>query len=530
MKKLQQHINGYPIEGIWAEGGICSLYLAQNPITHEHLLVKTLSQDHQNDSFLQDRLSHEVLILQKCQHPNIVSLLQHGTYKGRPFLALEFLRGASLKKILAQHPVPLKTALNLLIEICSAVEYLHSLGFAHRDIKPENVFITDQSHAKLIDFGLAAPLDKPNTQVHPAQNHFEGTLFYMSPESIQNSSLSTKARDIYSLGMMAYEMILGRVTHGKVLLAFLPKGLQKIVAKALQPDPNARYLTIEEFKKALQAYLEGTTLEEEHHGSDYFFTIFEQSSTLEKKLLSTLAPREVTDSAFATSCTINRYGMYAATLQDQSERGFFIMECKQKGIEGLLASYLCHYLLDSMKRQPLWERFKSIQETLSRSFPVQCIYGVLNTDLTLQYHTDESMLLLLARKNGAYQPLLYPNKLKNRNLPQPTLEIQDHRNSPGHPQGDGDDLIARDVGEGKTDSSTCLGIESKVALQKEDRLIALGFYPTIQADILQNCLDETEEIPVTQQAEILLQKLRIKRTWLEEEHPVCVLVLIAKMQ
>ena len=474
MEGLKNHINGYLVEGIWSEGGMSTLFLAHNPITHEPLLVKTLPILREKNTLAQERLENEAAILSKCHHPNIPTLLSHGTYKNEPFLALEFLKGASLRNILDQHPVPLKKALSLLLKLASAVSYLHSLGFAHRDLKPENIFLTDEGELKLIDFGLAAPLDTKGRL-----DYFEGTPFYMSPEAIQESSISTIERDIYAVGMIAYEMILGRITHGKVLLAFLPKGLQKIIAKALLPNPKERYASIQEFSNAIADYLNNESNVQEFHGSDYFFELFEQATKAEKKLHRDLEPREIEECSIETSCTMNRCGLYVATFKKENEIGFIALESTQKGLEGLLASYSFHYILSSIEDESLFTRFASSFERVKKDFSMKGTWGVLNTDtFELQYHTENNGMLLVASKDRPYLTL----------------------------------------------------VESTTKLAENDRIVFIGFHPSPEPEVVQQVLLETEQTPLPKQAETLVQKLQIKNTWLEAEHPVCLLVLIGKKQ
>lgn len=450
-----------------------NLYLAQNPITHAHLLVKVLLPEYQKDPIAQKRLKNEAFLLKRCHHPNIISLDTHGTHKGTPFLSFPFLRGTTLRKAIDHHPLPLKKALSLLIDLCSALSYLHSIGYAHRDIKPENIFITEEGHALLIDFGLSCPLESKET---PFQQEalFEGSPFYMSPEAMKNHAISTKERDIYALGMVAYEMILGKITHGRVLLSFLPKGLQAYIGKALYPDPTKRYKTAEDFGSALKIYLESRELEQERHGIDYFFDLFEQFSTLQRNLLSTVQPHEDSSSSLAHLCPINRKGLYCATFKEGMNRGFVAVEFKQKGLHGLLAGYLFHVYMAENHDLPLYERCRHAQVKLQEFCPSKISYAFVD-DMThlAQVFIQEEGLLIRIQDEQPYSTL----------------------------------------------------VSGEWELQTNERLVFLGFHPSIQREELQEALDRVSSTPCAQQAQQILQNLQIKRAWPEDEHPVCVVVL-----
>lgn len=468
------HIDGYQIEGVWAEGGLNTLYLALHPITHEHLLIKTLSPAHQHSVQAQASLEKEAHILSLCHHANIATLYAKGTHKGVPFLVLEFIRGISLRKILKTNPLPLKRALELFSEICQAVGYLHSLTIVHRDLKPENILITDHGQVKLVDFGLAAFC---NVDENQESSLYEGTPLYMSPEAIQDHSTKTIARDIYSLGIIAYEMITGRICYGKVVLSLLPQGLQQILAKALQQNPEQRFSTTVELNDALLEYAQSDTFHKDRQTTDYFFELFENIEKAQKKLLYVLAPKEITSSSLTLSFHIGQYGLYATTLQNDDEIGFFAVEFAQKGLEGLLAGYACHYLLQAMRKThtgSLQSLLSNLAKQLSSEYPLQY------TMLCMQQHkltvSCQWGLLIRIQANGEHQIL--------KDTVQPLL--------------------------------TSL----------HDRIVFMGCtvkQNTCDLSALSTLVYETYSLPPSQQCNNILQKLRMQEESTEVDHPLCIM-------
>jgi serine/threonine protein kinase len=489
-----KHIGGYQIEGVWAEGGLCMLYLALNPITHEHVLIKTLSPLHQNNADAKVRLSNEAHILSLCNHSNISKMYAHGTWQGGPFLVLEFIRGASLNKILKHNPIPTKRALDLLLELCYAVSYLHSLGFVHRDLKPENILVNDQGHIKLIDFGLAYSLQEDEKEDFSSFFAYEGTPSYMSPEAMKETTIRTIERDIYALGVIAYEMILGRISFGKIILALLPKGLQPIIAKAVQPYPHHRYTSVTELVQALLAYSESNSLIKEKHGSDYFFELFEQAETAQKKLILSLAPQEVTNGSIALSYGMGQYGCYAASLQRDDEKGFFAVEFPKKGIDGLIASYKCHYtlqMLNSKVKTPLLALWKSLEKELEIENPVRFVSISVTKDRHLSYSIKDWGELFIVRPQKETFTLI------------PLLSEQSNTKQTLFPN----------------DTIVFAGYQKQEVEYTPSR-------PALPIPIqISEIILETASIPPSKQSHNILQRLRMKEEWMNREYPLCILAL-----
>jgi serine/threonine protein kinase len=205
-------------------------------------------------------------------HKNIVSYLEHGSFKGQPFLLMGYVESSNLKELYAHHdPVLLENIAQILIDMAEALEHMHENGFMHLDFKPENVLVTRNGKVRLIDFDLAQPIpEKPKrmTKKNP------GTPAYMAPEQLLGQPLTHWA-DIFSYGVAAYELLTNQKpfpgdTPADILKRQLdrsdfvapshynpemPTGLEKIILRCLEREPDRRYPFIGLMVRELQAAL-----------------------------------------------------------------------------------------------------------------------------------------------------------------------------------------------------------------------------------------------------------------------------------
>jgi predicted Ser/Thr protein kinase len=252
MEKPPERVGPYHVEALLDRGGMSNLYLATDPQTGESVVLKVLQNKFLDRPDVVEHFKHECELLSYIDHPGIVRAIDDGQWEGGYFLALEFIQGISLRKWIQQTPVSLPRALEVILEIAEAVCHLHTHGIIHRDLKPENLLLTEDGRVKLIDLGIARKIDEDEpVELVPT---FIGTPSYISPEQRSDPHHVSFPSDIYSLGIIAYELVLGRLCHGHVHLSLMPKGLQKILGKALQPDPKLRYSDLVDFITDLAAY------------------------------------------------------------------------------------------------------------------------------------------------------------------------------------------------------------------------------------------------------------------------------------
>ena len=246
--------------------------------------------------------------------------------------------------------------------------------------------------------------------------------------------------------------------------------------------------------QAILPYLESEELIKEKHGSDYFFELFEQAERAQKNLHSSLAPREARNSSIAFSGGIEQYALYAASLQEKEEVGFFVVEFAQKGIDGLIASFMCHSLVQVLRREPktsLFDLWKQLHTQLSHGGAVRCSYLTIREGGLLTYWLEEwGDLFLVRSRDSSYTLHELPRGDKG--------SIQ--RLSP-------------------EDTVLFIGYELPHTLPSE----ASSLVPL--PDVVQAIILETAAIPPSKQSHNVLQRLRMKGDWMHKDHPLCVLAL-----
>lgn len=339
-----KQIGKYKIEGLISRGGMSLLYLATDPETQEARIIKVLLPEYVAEHDVMQRFLDEARIIALANHPNIVRLIDSGPFDGGLYIAMEFVKGSSLRKIFQHQPYALKRAMDVLLQIAYAIGHLHTHGIVHGDLKPENILINDQGKVKVIDFGIAMLLTEEKKDV-PLR--FLGTPIYMSPElGIDRKNLSFQS-DIFALGIIAYELAVGKISHGRVAIQLAPKGLQKLLQKALQPHPQDRYSDMCDFIADLSAYIKSGDIDKDKQGSDQFLELFEK---LEARSLA-LLPQKMPSWGdvkidFAHVETLGLNGLYVDFFCDTTNKKcVFIAESANKGSDGLVRACMLQALL-----------------------------------------------------------------------------------------------------------------------------------------------------------------------------------------
>lgn len=337
MHSIPEKIGPYQIEGILEKGGMSLLYLAIHPETKDPLAIKVLSPAFVSYPEMVQRFLREAAIIGLADHPNIVKLYGQGEWEGGLYIAMEFIQGISLRRYLLRNLISLKHALELVMEISMALCHLHAHGIIHRDLKPENILMTELGGVKVIDFGIAQLFTDPD---HPHAKRLMGTPIYMSPEQQENPESTSFPSDIYSLGIITYELALGKLSHGHIHLSIMPKGLQKILTKALQPNPEDRYQDIVDFMTDISSYLASPALLKENKELDPHNELSESLRQAQHSLVPQNPPLwPQIDLGFATYKNLGIMSLYYDFFSFPDETyGIILGESSVKGTPGILYS------------------------------------------------------------------------------------------------------------------------------------------------------------------------------------------------
>ncbi len=267
---IPKQIGPYPVDALLTSGGMSIIYLGTDPHTKQAIAIKVLSPRYVDHPEAVERFLKEAKLISLASHPHIVTLYGEGKWEGGLYIAMELIRGVSLRQFIQQRSLSLKRALEIALQVAYALCHLHTHGIIHRDLKPENILITEEGAVKVIDFGIAALHEIASQKSEGANTAILGTPHYMSPEQRVSAAKATFASDIYALGVITYELALGKFSYGMMQLKELPEHLGKIVGKAVAASLKERYKDIVDFITDLSSYLKSEELKKDRPGSDLY--------------------------------------------------------------------------------------------------------------------------------------------------------------------------------------------------------------------------------------------------------------------
>jgi serine/threonine protein kinase len=262
-------LDHYRIDGVAARSGMASIFRATDLRSGRSVAIKVPHPEMEADPILFDRFQREEEIGKKLDHPGVVKVLDDEERSQR-YMVLEWVDGRLLRRLLnEQKKFPQDRAIKITLSLCKALEYIHSQGVVHRDLKPENIMVDAEDHTKLIDFGIAANAGSRRLTFAKLTEAM-GTPDYISPEQVKGKRGDARS-DIYTLGIMFYEMLTGKVPftgpnpfvimNERLLNNPIPPReanpeispeLQEIIYRALERDPKKRYASAHEFALDLE--------------------------------------------------------------------------------------------------------------------------------------------------------------------------------------------------------------------------------------------------------------------------------------
>jgi tRNA A-37 threonylcarbamoyl transferase component Bud32 len=273
---IGQNVGPYRILEQLGQGGMATVYKAYHAGLDRYVAIKVLHAAFREDPSFTARFSREARVVAKLEHPNIVPIYDYSEFEGQPYLVMKFIEGETLKARLARGPLSAAEAVRVIEAVGAALSYAHGKGILHRDVKPSNVLLTPDGGIYLADFGLARIAQSGESTL--SSDMLLGTPHYISPEQAQGMKNLDAGTDIYSFGVVMYELSVGRVPFNAdtpfsiihdhiftplplphVINPKVPAGVERVLLKALAKDRKDRYADVDSLVQAFLAAVRGAT-------------------------------------------------------------------------------------------------------------------------------------------------------------------------------------------------------------------------------------------------------------------------------
>jgi len=255
-EELDALIPGYKFLQFIERGGMGAVYKAVQKSLNRTVAVKLLPQVHRNKESFAERFKREAHALAQLSHPHIIGVHDFGeTPDGQMYYVMEFVSGMDLQHLLKRSPPEPRQILTIITQVCEALQFAHEHGIVHRDIKPANILVDERGNVKVADFGLAKVMGQQAVD-YTATGMTIGTPDYIAPEALDQSKSIDHRADIYSLGVMIYELFTGHVPKGvwepPSIRSGADKGIDAVVSKAMQNNPEKRYQHVRDMTQVLE--------------------------------------------------------------------------------------------------------------------------------------------------------------------------------------------------------------------------------------------------------------------------------------
>lgn len=255
--ELAMELPNFELEEPLGRGGAGVVWKARERVLNRHVAIKLLHNTGKDPDFV-DRFTREARVMAQLNHPHIVTLYSFGrTRSNHCYLVMEMVEGASLADLLNGELLDLPTSLNIIQGVCAALRHAHEAGFMHRDIKPGNVLLDSRGRVKVADFGLARLSgSRRDSTTITKKGWAVGTPHYIAPEQAKGAGNEDQRADIYSVGVVLYQMLTGELPRGVFrppsAKQKLDKRLDDVVLRALQEEPEKRYQHIAELSEDVE--------------------------------------------------------------------------------------------------------------------------------------------------------------------------------------------------------------------------------------------------------------------------------------